>query len=133
MKLKDLTDQPLDNWQFRILYSAARLHNLVGYFPLIEKAEQKIVMCTDLNVLETIWSSIKPKFVYVQSGIFLVNQSENIVISLNQDQSDIDSNMFCLVQGVLHHNFINGSFGYPSGLLLTRDESKSVFPKTVQE
>lgn len=133
MKIADFVNQSLKGWEIMPLFSAVRLNSGPGYHPLIEKQQRKIVMTTSAEVLETIWISIGPMYIYVQAGLFLVHKGKNLVISLNQEQSDIDSNMFLLVQSSMHGNFINGSFGYAPGLLITRDESKAEFPKEFQK
>jgi hypothetical protein len=39
MKLIDIKNQKLSNWQIKTVYSMELKHSLMGYFPLIEKIE----------------------------------------------------------------------------------------------
>jgi hypothetical protein len=128
MKLKEIKNQKLDGWEIKPVYSMELKHGLMGYFPLVDEENKKVIVCINRNDLKSIWEKLKPKEVTVTSNNCMVNTTRKLVIPLHSDESDSDD--FLLITDDISEHLENTQFDYASGLLSFKDESKCKFPES---
>jgi hypothetical protein len=127
MKLKEIKNQNLTDWQLMPVYSMELKHDLWGYFPLITK--KKVVVCINKQDLKSIWEKLKPCEVKVSEDNCMVNISKKLIIPVSSPQGDeASSDSFLLITDDILKHLQKTKFEYASGLLSFKDETNCKFP-----
>lgn len=127
MKLKEIKNQKLTDWQLMSVYSLELKHDLWGYFPLI--AKKKIVVSINKQDLKSIWEKLEPREVKILENACMINISKKLMIPVSSPQGDeASSDSFLLITDDISKHLKKTKFEYASGLLSFKDETNSKFP-----
>lgn len=120
MKIKDIH---FAEYKVETLYCLQRKHELMGFFPLIEKeGKKRIILSDSKDVLKELWEILPPREVIVRELNCFVNRKGGIVVPMTQN-FDADSDNYLFVTDAT-----KVECDYAPGLLSLHDESAATFP-----
>lgn len=135
MKLKELLNTNLDGWQLAQGYLLELKLDIMGFCPLVvgeyePKKDRKIVIARSPDELHTVWKTMRPRQVRLNTIWILVNHEQKICIPISRldEQSSMEesSEGYYLLDSTPSSEII---FNYNDiGVWSLRDESGAQFP-----